>query len=95
MRWMKAALLGACLVTGCGSAMSGAPNQPNQQGRYQNSQTAWGDDNQAPQAAWSQPPSQQVPTQDTIQADNQSQAPAQQQVPPAATVIATGPNAPR
>jgi hypothetical protein len=81
MRWITAALLGACLAS-CGSAMGGAPSQPNQQGQYQNSQTAWGDDNQAPQGAWTQDPAQapvEDPVQNPVQAGNQSQPPVQQQ----------------
>jgi hypothetical protein len=89
MRWMKAELLGVCLVLGCGSAMGGEPNQPNQQGQYKNAQTAWGDDNQAPQAGWNQNPTEapaSAPTQDPAQTENQNQPPVQQQqqVPPPA-----------
>jgi hypothetical protein len=65
MRWMKAELLATCLAVGCGSAMGGAPNQPNQHGQYQSAQTAWGDDNQATQAPWSQSLTQ-PPTQNPI-----------------------------
>jgi hypothetical protein len=75
MRWMRAELLGVCLAAGCGSAQGGAPQQPNPQGQFVRPQTAWGDDNQAPQANSSRDP---------VPGPPQNQPPQQQppQIPP-------------
>jgi membrane-associated protease RseP (regulator of RpoE activity) len=81
MNWMKAEILAASLVIGCGSTSGNSqqPNQPAQQGQYQAPAATWGDGVYPPPAANDNNQTQAPPQAQNDNGQQPPQHPMQQQ----------------